>query len=84
MTAKEKYKALLSDVVANEAISKDKLKLLIKKHKTNKDKTILWLKKGGVLEDMGQDVYRVLVRGKDLEDYYAEQLAAWAKTTTAQ
>ena len=83
MTAKEKYKALLSDVVANEAISKDKLKLLIKKHKTNKDKTVPWLKKGGVLEDMGQDVYPVLVRGKELEDY-AEQLAAWAKTTTAQ
>ena len=74
MTAKEKYLALLKGVVANEAISGDKLKLLIKRYKTNKDKTVPWLKKGGVLEDMGQDVYRVLVRGKDLEGY-AEWLA---------
>ena len=69
MTTKEKYTEIIKEVVRNEAVSKDKLVALAKKHKANKLKIELFLRQAGVIENMGKGVNRVLIRGQEIDPY---------------
>ncbi len=69
MKTEKKYKEILAEVVRNEAVSTNKLKMLAEKQKANKLKIEGFLRKAGVIENMGKGVNRVLIRGQNIDPY---------------
>ena len=69
MTAKEKYTEIIKEIIRNEAVTDDKLNVLVKKFKTSKKNTAYYLRKSGVIEPLGDGVNRVLIRDKGIEPY---------------
>ncbi len=65
----KKIKNVIKEIVRNEAVSTDKLQRLAKEHKLNQKRITYIMRQAGVLEIMGQGVYKVLIRDKDMAEY---------------
>lgn len=74
MKTEKKYKEILQEVVRNEAVSTDKLKMLAEKHGANKLKIEGFLRKAGVIKNMGNGVNHVLIRGQNIDPFVAKIL----------
>ena len=66
---KAKIEKIIKEIIRNEAISTDKLKMLAKKEGLNQKRITYVMRQAGVLKIMGQGVYQVLIRDKNTDDY---------------
>jgi predicted RNase H-like nuclease (RuvC/YqgF family) len=74
MQTEKKYTEIINEVVRNEAVSHDKLKMLAKKNTADTRKIQWMLRKVGVIEGMGKGVNRVLIRGQEVGPYVEKVL----------
>ena len=66
---KAKIEKIIKEIIRNEAISTDKLKMLAKKEGLNQKRITYVMRQAGVLKIMGQGVYQVLIHDKNTDGY---------------
>jgi hypothetical protein len=66
---KKKIENIIKEIVRNEAITSDELKMLAKKEGLNKNRITYVMRQAGIIKILGKGVYQVLRNGHAIDDF---------------